>query len=104
MKVAKTGKSALGMVGIAAMVIIIIAAIAYILIQPGVLESLASILVIAIIVIVAAIVIVYLAMMIMAIPLYAIKGEQYQEGVDYSLKDVKPVKESSSDDKQNGSS
>ena len=36
-----------------------------------------------------------------AIPMYAYKGEQYQENVDYSLDDVKSVKESSSEDRKN---
>jgi hypothetical protein len=40
-------------------------------------------------------------MFVIAIPMYVKKGEQYQEGVDYSIDDVKPVKESSSEDKKN---
>jgi len=37
----------------------------------------------------------------LAVPYYMKKGEQYQDGVDYSIDDVKPVKESSSEDKKN---
>ena len=40
---------------------------------------------------VALVIIGYVAMAIMAIPMYAYKGEQYQEGVDYNLDDVKSV-------------
>ncbi len=100
LKKAGTGKSAIGMVVIAVMVVVIIAAIAYALMIPGVIEELVYIAVIAVIVIVAIIVIVYVVMMIVAIPMYALKGEQYQEGVDYDLDDVKPVKESSSEDEK----
>ena len=39
----------------------------------------------------ALVIIGYVAMAIMAIPMYAYKGEQYQEGVDYNLDDVKSV-------------
>lgn len=88
---AKTGKSAVGLVVIAIMIVIIIAAITYVLMQPGVLESVISIVTIVAVVAVALVIIGYVAMAIMAIPMYAYKGEQYQEGVDYNLDDVKSV-------------
>jgi len=51
--------------------------------------------------VIAAIVVIALAvMMILAVPFYFLKGEQYQEGGSYDLDDVKSVKESSSKDKK----
>ena len=76
---------------LAIMIVIIIAAIAYVLMQPGVLESVINIVAIVAVVAVALVIIGYVAMAIMAIPMYAYKGEQYQEGVDYNLDDVKSV-------------
>ncbi len=43
----------------------------------------------------------YAIMLIIAVPMYIAKGEQVQEGVDYSLDDMKPVENSSSDDPKN---
>ena len=52
-------------------------------------------------IVIAAIVVIALAvMMILAVPFYFLKGEQYQEGGSYDLDDVKSVKESSSKDKK----
>ncbi len=104
MKVAKTGKSALGLVLIAIGVIALIAVCAWALTQDGVLDAVVNILVIAIVVIVAIAIIIYAVVFLAAIPVYAMKGEQYQEGIDYDIDDVKPVKESSSDDPKNGTS
>lgn len=95
---AGTGKSAVGIAVIILMIIVIVAAIAYALMQPGVLESLVTIVAIIAVVAVALIVIGYIAMALMALPMYAYKGEQYQEGVDYSLDDVEPVKGKDSKD------
>lgn len=99
-KKAGTGKSAAGFVVIAVMIVVIIAALVYALSQPGVLESVVNIVIIAVIVIAAIVIIGYVVMAIIAIPMYAYKGEQYQEGVDYNLDDVKSVKETSSEDKK----
>lgn len=88
---AGTGKSAAGIALIVLMVVVIVAAIAYSLMQPGVLESVVTIVAIVAVVAVALIVIGYIVMALMAIPMYAYKGEQYQEGVDYSLDDVESV-------------
>ena len=92
---AGTGKSAIGIA-----VIVIIAAIAYALMQPGVLESLVTVVAIIAVVAVALIVIGYIAMALMALPMYAYKGEQYQEGVDYNLDDVKSVEGKDSKDEE----
>ncbi|MGN0099124.1 MAG: hypothetical protein ACI38Y_07350 [Candidatus Methanomethylophilaceae archaeon] len=100
-KKAKTGKSALGFVGIAIGVVLLIVAAAYALMQPGVLETVASAAVVIILAIVGILFIVGAVVALMAIPMYAYKGEQYQENVDYNLDDVKPVRESSSEDKKN---
>ena len=88
---AGTGKSAAGIALIVLMVVVIVAAIAYALMQPGVLESVVTIVAIVAVVAVALIVIGYIVMALMAIPMYAYKGEQYQEGVDYILDDVVSV-------------
>lgn len=97
---AGTGKSAVGIAVIVLMIIVIVAAIAYVLMQPGVLESLVTIVAIIAVVAVALIVIGYIAMALMALPMYAYKGEQYQEGVDHSLDDVEPVKGKDSKDEE----
>lgn len=104
MKKAGTGKSALGMVLIAIGIIAIIAAVVWALMQPGALEAVANIAIIAILVIFGIIIIFYAVVALAAIPIYAKKGEQYQEGIDYNMDDVKPVKESSSEDPKNGTS
>ena len=97
---AGTGKSAVGIAVIVLMIIVIVAAIAYALMQLGVLESLVTIVAIIAVVAVALIVIGYIAMALMALPMYAYKGEQYQEGVDYSLDDVEPVNGKDSKDEE----
>ena len=104
MKKAGTGKSALGLVLIAIGIIAIIAAVVWVLMQPGALETLANVAVVAILVIFGIIIIFYAVVALAAIPIYAMKGEQYQEGIDYSMDDVQPVKESSSEDPKNGTS
>ena len=101
MRKAKTGKSALGLVGIAIGVILLVIAVAYALSQPGVLETVGSAAVIIVLAIVGIAFIIGAVIALSAIPMYAYKGEQYQENVDYSLDDEKSVKESSSEDKKN---
>ncbi|MBR4685437.1 MAG: hypothetical protein IKP04_02790 [Candidatus Methanomethylophilaceae archaeon] len=94
MKKTGTGKSAIGLVLVGIGIVALIGLVIWFLTVPGVLESLLFI-ALAIVVIVA---IIAGIICIIALPMYAYKGEQYQEGVDYSLSDVKPVKESSSED------
>ena len=41
--------------------------------------------------VIVSVIIAYIVMAIIAVPMYAYKGEQYQENVDYNLDDVKAV-------------
>ena len=101
MKKAGTGKSGLGLILIAIAVVVLIGVAVWALTNPDILKATINI----VLIIVAAIVIIALVvcgiMFIMAVPVYIQKGEQYQEGVDYSIDDVKSVKESTSEDKKN---
>lgn len=96
-KVAKTGRSALMLVLIIA---VIIAAAAAIVLIPGVLENLAWVALIVMVAIAVIAAVIWLCMIVLAIPMYAMKGEQYQTGISYDLDDVKPVKETSSEEKK----
>lgn len=98
MKKAGTGKSAIGLVFVAIGVIILIALAIWVLSDPAVLEAFMNLVLVIVGAIVVIVLIIIGVMFIMAIPMYAAKGEQYQDGVDYSLSDVKSVKESSSED------
>jgi uncharacterized RDD family membrane protein YckC len=80
-------------------VIIIIAVAVYVILNPGILNDLTNLVVIVVMAILAIVVIVFAVMMILAIPFYFLKGEQYQDGGSYGLDDVKAVRESSSEDK-----
>ena len=90
-----TGKSALMMVLIVA---VIAAAIAALFLIPGVLESLVWILIIIGIAIAAIAAIIFVCMVVLAVPMYVAKGEEYQTDISYDLDDVKPVKETSSEE------
>ena len=92
-----TGKSALMMVLVVA---IIAAAIAALFLVPGALESLIWILVIIGIAIVAVVAVIFVFMVILAVPMYVAKGEEYQTGISYSIDDVESVKETSSEEKK----
>jgi len=95
-----TGKSGLGLILLAVGVIALIAVIIWVLTNPAVLAATITLVITIVVAIAIIILIIYAIMMIIAIPTYVAKGEQYQEGVDYDLKDVKPVKESSSEEKE----
>lgn len=97
----KTGKSGLGLLLIAAAVIVIIALVAYALTVPGVFESVVTIALYAGAAIIAVVLIIYAATLILAVPMYMAKGDVVQKDIDYSLSDVKPVENSSSDDPKN---
>jgi hypothetical protein len=97
----KTGKSGLGILLIVAGVIAIIALAAYALTVPGVFESVVTIAIYIVVAIAAIAVIAYAAMLILAVPMYMSKGDVVQTDVDYSIDDVKPVENSSSDDPKN---
>jgi len=71
-----------------------IAAVAvYIILSPEILKDIVWLLILAIVAIAAVVLVIFAAMFILAIPFYIFKGEQYQDGVSYDLKDVKPVRE-----------
>ncbi len=101
LKKRSTVKSGLGLLLIVVAAVIAIALIVYALMIPGVFESVVTV----IIYIAAAIAIIalvwYAFTIIIAVPMYMAKGEQVQEGVEYSLDDVKSVENSSSDDPKN---
>jgi len=101
LKKKSTAKSGVGILLLIVGAIIAIALIAYALMIPGVLESVATAAIIIIGVIIAIAIIAYAIMLIIAVPMYIAKGEQVQEGVEYSLDDVKSVENSSSDDPKN---
>ena len=94
-KVAGTGKSALMMVLVAA---IIIAAIAALFLIPGALESVMIVIAVIAIAIVAIVAVVFLCMVVLAVPMYVAKGEEYQTDISYSLDDVESVGETSSEE------
>ncbi len=94
---AGTGKSALMMVLV---VVVIAAAIAALFLIPGALESIVWILVIVGIAIAAIVAIIFICMVVLAVPMYVAKGEEYQTDVSYSIDDVESVKETSSEEKK----
>ena len=96
-KVAGTGKSALMMVLVVA---IIAAAIAALFLIPGALESLVIVIAVIAIAIVAIVAVIFLCMVVLAVPMYVAKGEEYQTDVSYSIDDVESVKETSSEEKK----
>lgn len=96
-KVAGTGKSALMMLLV---VVIIGAAIAALFLIPGALESLVWVLVIIGIAIVAVAAVIFVFTVILAVPMYVAKGEEYQTDISYSIDDVQAVKETSSEEKK----
>jgi len=84
------------LLGIAA----IIAIAVFIILNPVILESLLYLAIVIVLIIVAIAVVVLALIMILAIPFYLFKGEQYQDGASYDIKDVKAVRETSSEDKE----
>ena len=96
-KRAGTGKSALMMILTAA---IIIAAIAALFLIPGALETTLWVIVIIGVAIAAIVAVVYICMVVLAVPMYVAKGEEYQTDISYSLDDVESVKETSSEEKK----
>ena len=94
---AGTGKSALMMLLV---VVIIAAAVAALFLIPGALQSVLIVLLVIGIAIVAIAAVIFICMVVLAVPMYVAKGEEYQTDIDYSLDDVKSVKEASSEDKK----
>ncbi|MFA6805239.1 MAG: hypothetical protein WCQ23_04285 [Candidatus Methanomethylophilaceae archaeon] len=77
--------------GILALVLVLIAVVVYVALNPWILEDLLYVAIIVIVAIVIIAVIVALAMMLMAVPVYMHKGETYQNDTSYDINDVKPV-------------
>lgn len=82
-------------------IVLLVALGAYILMTPGILDSLLTIAIVVGIVIIASVMIIYAAIAIMAIPMYMHKGEQYQDGISYGMDNVKTVENSSSEGRKN---
>ena len=96
-----TGRTGLGLIAIAIGIIAAIALIVYALMIPGVFESVIIIAAYVIIGIVAICAIAFGIIMLVSIPVYMVKGEKTQATGNYNLEDVKPVENSSSDDPKN---
>ena len=92
-----TGKSALMMLLVAA---IVIAAIAALFLIPGALDSVMMVLIVIAIAIAAIVAVVFICMVVLAVPMYVAKGEEYQTDISYSIDDVESVKETSSEEKK----
>ena len=101
LKKAGTGKSGLGMILLAIGVIGAIALLIWALTNPEILAATLTLIIVIVVALIVIALIIVGIMFIIAIPMYVAKGEQYQDGVDYSISDVKSVKESSSEDKKN---
>jgi len=95
----KTGKSAL-LFGL--LVVALVAIVVYVAYNPWILKDLVYLLIVIVIAILIILVVVYLLMAILAVPIYAAKGESYQNDMSYDINDVKAVKETSSEDKKKG--
>lgn len=81
--------------------IIILAAVAFYLYKnPNTFGEMLNLAMATVVVLGAVVLIFFAAMALMAVPMYAYKGEQYQEGVDYEMNDIKSVGETSSDKKK----
>ena len=96
-KKAKTTGSAIMLVLVP---VVIIAAIALLFLIPGALDTVAWIIALVLIAIVAVAVVVFVFMVILAVPMYVAKGEEYQTDISYSIDDVESVKETSSEEKK----
>ncbi|UAL07566.1 MAG: hypothetical protein KRP56_07085 [Candidatus Methanogranum gryphiswaldense] len=80
-------------IGILILVLIVIAIVAYVALNPSILEDIVGIIIIAVIVLIVIGVIIVLAMGLLAVPYYIKKGETHQTDMKYDIKDVKSVKE-----------
>ncbi len=94
----RTWPSAILLVLLTIGVVILIAVGVYALMQPDVLEATVKLIALVFIAIVAIAIIVYAVLTIIAIPMYAFKGESYQTNKSYDLEKVEPVKEKELED------
>ena len=86
-----TARSAVAIILVAVLVVAIGVALYYAFTVPGIMESVTNILAIAGVVILAVIGIIALLAAVLAVPMYAYKGERYQENVNYNLDDIQPA-------------
>jgi glucan phosphoethanolaminetransferase (alkaline phosphatase superfamily) len=77
--------------GILVIVIALIAVVAYVIMNPSILENLLYIIIIVAIALVLIAVIAALVMGLLAVPYYMAKGETHQTDTSYDIADVKPV-------------
>ncbi len=82
------------------LVIAMIAIVAYIAMNPDILKDILNVVIAAIIILVIIAVIIFLIVTVLAVPYYAIKGEETQTDATYDLSDVKSVKEKIDDDEK----
>lgn len=90
----------LALIGIAVLVVVVVVAAAWAMTQPGVAENviyIAGIVLVAVVVIAS---VAYAAYAVIAIPMYMLKGEEYQEDTDYSIEDVRPVEDKTDSDER----
>jgi uncharacterized membrane protein len=96
-----TKLSSVGILVIAIAIVAIVAAIAWaFMTYPDLLANVLYALLIIVGAIIVIAVVIAIAMMFLAVPMYAMKGEQYQDGVSYDMDDVQSVKETNSEDKK----
>jgi len=97
----RTGRnSTLGSaLGIVLLAVLVVAIAVFLALNPKIVENILYVAIIILVVIVVVAVIIFLAAAILALPYYAVKGEEYQMDATYDLDDVKPVKEKDSRDK-----
>ena len=96
-QVAGTGRSALMLLLIVA---VIVAAVIALFTVPGALESTVTVIAVILIALVAIAAIIVIFAVVLAVPMYAHKGEKYQTDVSYDLDDVRSVKETDSEEKK----
>ncbi|MDO5861649.1 MAG: hypothetical protein Q4Q58_02485 [Thermoplasmata archaeon] len=86
-----TGKSAMGLVAIGVLIVVLAVAVIWAVSQPGFMEELVNVLLLAIVAIVIIAIVAYIAYGILAIGYYATKGEVVQTGVSHSVDDIAGV-------------
>ncbi len=79
-------------IGVLAAVLIIVALFIAV---PELMQSVIWAILIIVGVIALIFLVIWILMVVLAIPFYMAKGETYQTDIDYDIKDVKPVKETS---------
>lgn len=96
-----TGGSAVGLLIIAASVIALIAVVAWAFMQPGFFDEVVNIAAIVLVALVVVLIVSYIVFGVLAVAMYASKGEIVQKGVDHSLEDIRGVEGRTLDDDGN---